>query len=128
MAWDDDDWRARMVVLFWLYRVVSYYIYMILITIFATVSFEAKKVEEFETRNSIIIGKDLGLFMFIYAWITGPLWHCIGLFVAAIGFRGESVVRDLAVLAESKAFDEILELLEFGTPITQKVCHHLMFI
>eukprot|EP01084_Bolivina_argentea_P047435 87409_1 len=76
--WYDDSWRARMVTLFWLYRVVTFYIYMIIITVFSCVSFEAEKVEEFQTRNNITIQTNLGLFMFIYGWVTGPLWHSIG--------------------------------------------------
>ncbi len=126
LKWEDDNWRARMVRLFWIYRCVTFYIYMIMISIFALVSFEANKVEEFDRRNNITMETNLGLLMFIYAWITGPLWHCIGWFVFKNGVREKSVVRDVGILAQNRQWNDISELIEFGISIRQKVCCYLI--
>eukprot|EP01084_Bolivina_argentea_P085219 154016_1 len=58
--------------------------------------------------------------MFIYAWISGTLWHCIGWFVFKNGVSEDSVVRDVAILAQNGQWNDMSELMEFGIQIAQK--------
>ena len=53
IAYGGGDLPENIVFSFYVYRVISNYIYLILITIFAAVSFEASKVEEASTRKDI---------------------------------------------------------------------------
>eukprot|EP01084_Bolivina_argentea_P136849 241039_1 len=61
-----DDIALYLWVVFMIYRVVSNWIYLILLTIFSSLKFEAAKIEEYETRNSITIKNEFGLFILIY--------------------------------------------------------------
>lgn len=84
---------------FYVYRVVSAFIYLILVTIFATVSsIEAEEVEEYETRNANTMKNQFGLFMFIYCWICSCVWPFIGLTVLSGGADSGSNTRELAGL------------------------------
>merc|ERR1712228_863089 len=88
-------------------------------SVFCLDRFEAESVEAFETRNGITINDSFGLFMFVYSWISGPIWHCIGLYLLQNdGIEGNPSCRDLETMHKSENYSEILELAEFGLPMT----------
>eukprot|EP01084_Bolivina_argentea_P131594 232253_1 len=70
-----------MTLLFWFYRIITAYLYLILTTIFAVIPFETYKVEKHEVRYNITIANGYGMTMLVYAWIVTPIWHSILLYI-----------------------------------------------
>eukprot|EP01084_Bolivina_argentea_P314900 545478_1 len=100
---------------FGIYRIVSNWIYLILLTIFSSLKFEAAKIEEYETRNTITIKNEFGLFILIYTWITSFIWPY------AAAFTINSIIDDIGAtgrtfgeLLGAYLWDDIMELREFG--------------
>eukprot|EP01084_Bolivina_argentea_P269712 458445_1 len=120
----DSTISIKLFVGFFMYRMTSNLIYLILVTIFAVTRFETTKVEEYEIRNDITIESGFGLFMLIYAWITICIWPWAGLYVLFKGDEGGSnpgTNRTFRDLIQSNSFDDVVELLEFGmVPMTKK--------
>ena len=117
---------------FWLYRIVSFYPYIILVTIFAIIDFDAPFVPSSRLRHHLTIDNKVGFFMLIYTWITGCIWPYIlyGIFRANVIHDGmfwllyeeesnyrNSTSRDLIGYAMSKRFNEAEQLLKFGIVI-----------
>merc|ERR1712228_358481 len=116
---DNNEWQSLMVIAFWMYRFLSFYLYLNLVSIFCLVRFETEEVEEFDIRNEITINDSFGLFMFVYSWISGPLWQCIALFLYKKGIEKLSAIsRDLLTMYRAENYSEIVELAQFGVPIT----------
>eukprot|EP01084_Bolivina_argentea_P154090 268642_1 len=118
---DESTMSYVLFVGFVLYRIISNFIYLILVTIFAMVQFETAKVEEYEIRNGITIESSFGLFMLIYAWITSCIWPCVGCYVfitcndfASTGTFNGTTTRILSELISAYSFDDAVELIEFG--------------
>merc|ERR1712130_319406 len=111
----DDKWQTRMVIFFWFYRIFSFYFYMSLVSVFCFVPFEADNVETFEIRNNLTINIPFGFFMFIYGWMSGPIWHYIGWYLYKNGIdKYRAISRDLETMYYTRNFSEIIELAEFG--------------
>jgi len=116
---ETDKWQTRMVIFFCFYRIFSFYFYMSLVSVFCFVPFEVDKVEAFDTRNSLTMNISFGFFMFIYGWISGPIWHCIGWYLYKNGIDKYSAIsRDVETMYKSRNYSEIIELAEFGVPMT----------
>eukprot|EP01084_Bolivina_argentea_P189660 326125_1 len=129
LSFGGDGWKSDfsntewLLTFFWYYRVLSFYIYMILITMFATINLETSEVEEFSTRNGITIKNKIGLFMLIYSWITGCIWPWAGFLTKRSSNAGVvSNIRDLRTLVEKEQFGDVVELMEFGVTLTKKDC------
>eukprot|EP01084_Bolivina_argentea_P314901 545479_1 len=108
-----DDMSMYLLVAFIIYRVVSTWIYLILLTIFSSLKFEAAKIEEYETRNTITIKNEFGLFILIYTWITSFIWpyaFAVVVLVVGTGTTG----RTFGELLGAYLWDDIMELREFG--------------
>eukprot|EP01084_Bolivina_argentea_P314899 545476_1 len=101
---------------FGIYRIVSNWIYLILLTIFSSLKFETAKIEDYETRNTITIKSEFGLFILIYTWITSFIWPYAGVFTS--GSLGDEEVgttgRTFGQLIVGFLWDDIMELREFG--------------
>ena len=104
------------------------FIYLILVTIFAAVDFEASHVEEFESRNNVTIHNSFGIFMLIYSWIVSCLWCIVPISLNDYGDEDvdkderTSTARDIPQLIIQQNFEDATELLEFGVVITEKMC------
>ena len=59
------------VIYFWVYKVLSFYVYMIIVTIFATLDFDASFVPDPSERSEITLETKSGFGILIYTWITG---------------------------------------------------------
>eukprot|EP01083_Nonionella_stella_P271310 919297_1 len=94
--------KSKMFGIFGVYRVISFYVYMIIISV----------------RYKRVIHTDLGLFMLCYGWITGPLWMIIGwmvIYIASIGYVALGTpTRVLARLAKDGNFKDVIEIIIFG--------------
>eukprot|EP01084_Bolivina_argentea_P026330 48955_1 len=115
LNWEQENIIKLMTTIFWVYRITSLFIYLILITIFVTTSFKAPKVEEFAVRKSVLSG--FGFFLLIYGWITAPLWIVMGCSALDKGMRFEGVAitnRSAISLAQSNNFEDLLQLMVFG--------------
>merc|ERR1711902_368230 len=64
--------------------------------------------------------------MFIYAWISGPLCHVIGFALFEAIDYGAETTRNLKNLYEAKNDAEIIELIMFGVPITEKDVEYVL--
>ena len=92
-----DPNRGEDVLLFLLYRFVFSYIYLIIITIFSNVNFNAPYVPDFDHRHEETIDSQFGLGLLIYCWICHFIWPCIG---TLIGWKYTS--RDTAEFTDTK--------------------------
>eukprot|EP01083_Nonionella_stella_P241646 843702_1 len=97
------------------YRAISSFLYLLVITIFIFVPFEAWKVEEAYVRKQSSQG--LGMIFLIYGWISVPLWliiwYIIDYKMEGISWGGR-VVRDPGEMARGNNFQDLAELFEFG--------------
>eukprot|EP01083_Nonionella_stella_P295345 1003759_1 len=100
-------------VAFMLYRTVSPVLYMILITIFASVPFDSWKVEPYELRHSFIIRDERNFAAFIFCWIVSFFMPCYVFFYFKWLADGQPT-RDLRKLAALGQWDDILDLILFG--------------
>eukprot|EP01084_Bolivina_argentea_P137849 242784_1 len=122
-TFSDNDAIRYTMNCFWFYRIMSFYIYMILITIFSSVHFESQLVDNYKIRNNNTIQNEFGLFMLIYGWISGPLWMLIGWNIFrewGILKENAATTRDLLVLAEGKNFIDVIELFECGVKVNNE--------
>eukprot|EP01084_Bolivina_argentea_P309848 536000_1 len=62
---------------FYWYRVLSFYLFSIMVTIFAVVDFNASKIPKYEERHNITINNGLGVCMLCLTWITGFISHLV---------------------------------------------------
>eukprot|EP01084_Bolivina_argentea_P117277 208295_1 len=122
--------REGYVMLFWLYRILSFYLYIILITIFSSLNFNSSKVPNYQERHNITIQNSLGFAMLIYAWIAGCIWPYIFFWLEINVMQGSGIMRiswddednlqggfstrDLIFYIETKQFNEARQLLKFG--------------
>ena len=114
---------------FWIYRILSFYPYMILITIFATrKEIDAPQIPNPYTRRDIMLNTNTGLSILIYTWIAGYIWPYVFWCIAmnaidselfsehyrAEASRYPSTYRDLITYVENLQFTEAQQLLRFG--------------
>merc|ERR1712228_1126164 len=100
---------------FKLYRFLSHYILLILITIFAAVDFDSDSVPEFTDRNSITFAHELGLIFFVWSWMGGIIshWAFIGGHIFYDSKEAETN-RDIVEYLIDGQFAEAEQLLMFG--------------
>merc|ERR1712233_154798 len=74
----------------------------------------------FEIQNNLTINNPFGVFMFIYGWISAPIWRCIGWYLYKYDGidRRNAISRDLHSMYKAQNYSEIIELAEFGVPMT----------
>eukprot|EP01084_Bolivina_argentea_P050677 93204_1 len=100
--------------LFLCFRVGLQMVYLLLITIFATFTFNAWKVQDYEVRNRNIIKQKFGLSLLLYCWISSCLTICFLQYMNAAAFDGHSSGRGIKTLAKNGKFKEIMNLVQFG--------------
>eukprot|EP01083_Nonionella_stella_P066967 176781_1 len=125
---------------FWVYRVVFFYVYITMVTVFAVLHFDGPKIPHHDTRNDITLGTTLGLFMLIYTWIAGCIWPYVVLGMGKakaidsriLNLRREidtddpfSTSRDLICYALNNRFDEVIQLLKFGYVVQDDYVDHV---
>ena len=115
---------------FWVYKFVTFYILMIMVTIFATLNFDEPYVPHPSDREAITLKTKSGLGMLIYAWITSCIWPYV-LFACVINakmieedvfnilstrraWEGGSTSRDVIPYMYSQQCTEVAQLLKFG--------------
>eukprot|EP01084_Bolivina_argentea_P250454 419604_1 len=96
------------------YRYVFSFVFLILITIFACVEFEAWKVEEFQVRHQMIISDDFGFLLLIYCWISAVLTVLFVFKMDYNVFQPIGSTREFKTLIRNRKFVDALNLLSFG--------------
>eukprot|EP01083_Nonionella_stella_P039243 106736_1 len=97
------------------YRFGSLYIYLILVTLFAIIRFNAWKVPDFHTRHQHVMEQDsLGLLLYMYCWTTAIVWPLCLVLIRNIGVHIKYAGRDIARLISSQQWQVALELVEFA--------------
>eukprot|EP01084_Bolivina_argentea_P005123 9678_1 len=109
-----QGWAIKMTFAFWSYRVISAWILLIMVSVFATTNFDLPKIQSYEARRSQTIIDNIGFALFIYAWITTPIWQWIGAVVVFDYKSLSSTARDVEQLIHDKKWNEVIELIEFG--------------
>ena len=114
---------------FWVYRILSFYPYMIVITILAVrTEIDAPDVPDPFERRDITLRTKTGLSILIYTWIAGFTWPYVVCLLAnrAISMYAlipmlevnllidNSTSRDLIGLIYNKQYKEVQQLLRFG--------------
>ena len=115
---EEWGWKALLMLIFWIYRMISCYLYLILITIFASVKFNTSGdiLAHYNDRYDQTFIDKAGLAAFIYCWIATPIWQCALCcldFQQVCGMKGETV-RIVDDLCAAKQYDDAMQLLCFG--------------
>eukprot|EP01083_Nonionella_stella_P076822 209513_1 len=104
--------------IFWAWRVLSAYVLLITVTIYAATDSEfgrdALDNEAGETRYDQTFKHPTGLLIFIYSWLATPLWQWVGAIVIFDYKNLGSVGRDVDTLVEDNKWNQVLELVSFG--------------
>eukprot|EP01083_Nonionella_stella_P043282 116780_1 len=109
-----EQWAISMTRLYWSYRVLSSYLYLMLVTVFAMGKFDEPKINDHRTRHAQTIENKVGLAIFVYCWIVTPIWQWIGAVIVFDYGNISSVGRDLDQLLEDGKLLDVLELISFG--------------
>ena len=111
---------------FWIYRIFSFYPYMIVITI---MGIDSPHIPDPEERRDIMLETKTGLSILIYTWIAGFIWPYVIFTIAYhdiirtktfdIRYRireteDNSTARDLISLIGNGRYAEVQQLLRFG--------------
>lgn len=96
-------WAVKMTKVFWAYRVLSSWILLVSITVYAS-----------KTENELTYGNSAGTSLYIFTWIAEPTWQWIGGVIAFDLKNFNSVGRDLETLLENGKMEAVLELISFG--------------
>eukprot|EP01084_Bolivina_argentea_P281979 482566_1 len=107
-------WAFQMTYKFWIYRVISSYIFLIICTIFAMTDFDAPMIENYSTRHHQTLQNDICLALFIYCWIATPIWQLSGAIIVFDHGNIMSIGRDIDQLIVDGQLNEALELISFG--------------
>ena len=100
----------------WLLKTVTFWIYLLLITIFAAVDFESATVPTYSSRNSTTFDSSFGLFCFIWCYLAGSISQCVSCCVLWIvtDSPDKDTTRDVFLYLQGKQWNEAMQLLEFG--------------
>eukprot|EP01084_Bolivina_argentea_P307602 531708_1 len=109
-----EEWAVNMTRIFWAYRVISAWALLTVITVFAMTEFDALKIPDYATRNEQTIQSPTGLMLFIFCWISTPIWQWVGAVIIFDYKNLASVARDVAQLAHDQKWTDVLELISFG--------------
>ena len=112
----DDGKVSSELVAFLIYRVISAFIYLFMVTIFATDNFESWRVPDASDRYQDTIKNKIVFTMLIYCWIGSIFWPiCMGIIaVANDGLRANA--RDIFKVIENGYMFELAQMIQFGTP------------
>jgi len=102
------------------YRFSSPFLYLFLVTIFATVDFGAPLVPAFEDRNGITVGETLGQNILIYAWVASCVWPSVLYIIKKQDVFGGFLPRDLMYYMKSFRYEQARSLIEFGAVTDQR--------
>eukprot|EP01084_Bolivina_argentea_P128795 227582_1 len=116
----NESWAMSMTYIFWSYRVISSYILLIMVTIFANINFEAPKIEDYENRHQQTIENVTGFCLFIFCWIATPIWQWVGAIIVFDLENLSSVGRDIEQLSEQNNWQDVLELIKFGATFSSE--------
>ena len=97
------------------YRVLSFYFYIILVSVFASVKIESMSVPQFADRNFATFERDFGLFCFVWTWFAGIVSHCSGIWI--LKGRGTSKMvnrEDIMDYCAKGQFKDAAQLVLFG--------------
>eukprot|EP01084_Bolivina_argentea_P022228 41316_1 len=116
-----EYWAVTMTKVFWAYRVISAYLLLVICTIFAIeTKTDPHYVPDYETRNEQTIVNSTGRALFIFCWVSTPIWQWIGA-IAIFDFGNlASVGRDVAQLVINEQFLDVLELIKFGADFDEE--------
>ena len=98
------------------YRFTSPFIMLLLITIFATTPFETWKVPDYVERQEVV-GNALNLLMLIYSWTTTIIQLISIQYIIYNGKSGIKSVRAPDALLLAGEWIDLLNLIEFGSPV-----------
>eukprot|EP01084_Bolivina_argentea_P071110 129312_1 len=108
------------------YRFLFCYIYLILVTCFANIRFEAAEIDDYDNRysNTMSAGS-IGFYLFVYCWTAHCLWPCCAAIIAIVGTKSfeataKSTGRDFANLYQQQDYVGIIELCEFGKKLSEE--------
>eukprot|EP01084_Bolivina_argentea_P064995 118489_1 len=111
-------WAVPMAYLFWAYRLLSSWVLLITVTVYAASNVqygsELLNNEAGTTRREQTLGNIAGLMLFIYTWIAIPIWQWVGAVVIFDYKNLASVGRDIETLLDDDKWDQVLELVSFG--------------
>ena len=65
---------------FLIYRFLSSYIYLIIVTVFSNVKFDESYIPSYHQRNKETAESQFGLGLLIYCWIAHFIWPCAGMY------------------------------------------------
>ena len=102
--------------LFWRYRVISFYLMMILITIFSAVRFSSPYVPNYADRNNDTFQRDFGLFCYVWTWTAGIMSQCVAYFMLTdeLILTNHGTNRDILGYLSDENFAEAHQCVEFG--------------
>ena len=107
-------------ILFLLYRVITLYVFMTLVTIFSAVRFSSSTVPDYADRNNDTFQRDFGLLCYIWAWAAGIASQCMAVFFLLTDeLRGSKsgTSRDILGYLSQRNFAEAEQLIEFGVKL-----------
>ena len=107
-------WAISMGKLFWAYRILSSWLFLIIITITATIKFDAWKIDDYQTRHNLTFNQNIGLFFYIFTWIAQPIWQWVAAIVVFDYNNLHSVSRDVKQLCQQNQWKDVIELIQFG--------------
>ena len=102
---------------FWLYRAVSFYILMIVITVFASVDFSSASVPEYSDRLQSTFRQNFGIICYCLAWFGTIVSQCT--FFRIVFLLNEidddkDTNRDILGYLVGNQLKEAQQLIEFG--------------
>eukprot|EP01084_Bolivina_argentea_P108613 194110_1 len=96
------------------YRFASLYSFLIIITIFIFVDFDEWKIPSYKDRRSEALYNNLGVFVFIYCWISSIVWPISLWIVNKYAIELSYTGRDPLKLVQEEQWQELQELMQFG--------------
>ena len=112
-------------VIFIIYRLISSYIYLVIVTCFANISFEAWKVDDYTKRHANTMNSDkIGFFLFLYSWIGFLIWPCSFYCLKETAMINNSLGelyngRDFITLYQREDYFGICEMIEMGRKLSK---------
>ena len=108
-----EQWAVTMTKTFWAYRVISSWILLITISIFATTDFDGPEIQPYAMRHHQTI-ETSGIALFLFCWLATPIWQWVGA-VAVFDYKNlASLGRDVVQLIHDGKLLDVLELIRFG--------------
>ena len=125
----------KLILIFLVYRFISAYIYLTLITILS--NFEnigGPKIPNFYNRHRETMDSQFGFTLLIYCWISHFIWPYIGSFIAYhyarrnktdTGIENRSRTRDIESLIYVNDINGFIDIITFGAHINHDIYWYL---